>query len=66
MHNPTYKPSGARNTVAGGVSYQQGRARELASIARTFLFNGNKREAVRFQQLSASAAENAREGLFAL
>lgn len=66
MHNPTYKPSGARNTVAGYAAYQQGRSRELASIARTFQLAGSLREAVRFQRLAASASASAREALFAL
>lgn len=61
MFTPSYSQRGQSRSVNDAASYQQGRAAQLASIARTFLFDGNLREAARFQDMSASASAQARE-----
>lgn len=61
MHNPPYNPNGAKRSLLDAAKYQQDRAAQLYSIARTFLFNGNSREARRFQEQAAATAAGARE-----
>lgn len=65
MHNPTYHDNAHLRTSKDLAVHQQSRAAQLARIAFTFLLSGNKREASRFQGMSASASAAAREALFA-
>ena len=65
MFSPSYHNRAYQRTQADLAAYHQGRSERLYSIARTFLLDGNLREAVQFQKLGATASASAREALFA-